>query len=219
MVQESFETHEDPYRACEFICEEIDRLNALITALLTFARPTELRRHTVSLEKTVERALTLAADDLRQRNIELAREADPNVPELSADPDLVSQVVYGLVSNAGEELGEGGRIAVRIAQEPGSVRVEVADSGAGIESDVAEQIFEPFFTTKATGTGLGLPMAERIAHAHGGSLAFVDGAGAGPGGRGACFRLELPIEPSDPEVDVAGAAVRALESARASARS
>jgi signal transduction histidine kinase len=140
------------------------------------------------------------------------------VPELSADPDLVSQVVYGLLSNAGEELGEGGRIEVRIAHTPGAVRVEVADSGAGIEPDVAQQIFEPFFTTKATGTGLGLPMAERIAHAHGGSLAFVAGEGAGPEGRGACFRLELPIEASPPEFDVAGAAVRALESARASAR-
>ena len=218
MVQESFDSHEDPHRACEFICEEIDRLNALITALLTFARPTELRRHKVSLDKMVERALTLAADDLRNRNIELEHEADPDVPEFSADPDLVSQVVYGLLSNAGEALGEGGQIAVRTAHTAGAVRVEVADSGVGIEPDVALQIFEPFFTTKATGTGLGLPMAERIAHAHGGSLAFVPGEGAGPDGRGACFRLELPIEASHPELDVASEAVRSLESARASAR-
>ena len=50
MVQESFAPRDDAYRACEFICQEIDRLNALIAALLSFSRPTELRRHTVSIE-------------------------------------------------------------------------------------------------------------------------------------------------------------------------
>ena len=54
MVQESFERNEDPYRACEFICEEIDRLNSLITALLSFSRPTELKRKRVSLPKVVD---------------------------------------------------------------------------------------------------------------------------------------------------------------------
>jgi signal transduction histidine kinase len=218
MVQESFEENEDPFRACEFICEEIDRLNSLITALLTFSRPTELKRKTISIQGMVERALMLASDDLQSRHIELRREDPPSLPELSADPDLVSQVVYGLVSNASESLGDGGCIAVRTAGVPGALRVEVADSGPGVESDVAPHVFEPFFTTKATGTGLGLPMAERITHAHGGRLEIVQGAGAGPGGRGACFRLELPIAEASPFADPAGAAVQALESARAGAR-
>jgi two-component system sensor histidine kinase HydH len=199
MVQESFEPQEDPYRACEFICEEIDRLNSLITSLLSLSRPTELRRRRVSLEKVVERALTLADDQLRTRHIDLQREIEPGAPEISADPDLVCQVVYGLVSNATEALGEGGRIVVRTeivrnGSRPDSVWIEVADSGSGVEPGVAEHLFEPFFTTKASGTGLGLPIAERIAAAHEGTLKFVAGAGAGPGGAGACFRLQLPCE-------------------------
>jgi two-component system sensor histidine kinase HydH len=219
MVQESFDPGEDPHRACEFICEEIDRLNSLITALLTFSRPTELKRKTLSIGKVVDRALTLAGDDLRQRDIELRRDDAPGLPELSADPDLVSQVIYGLVSNAGEALGQGGCIEVRTDGVPGALRVEVADSGSGVEDDVAPHVFEPFFTTKATGTGLGLPMAERIVRAHGGSLTLVPGAGAGAAGRGACFRLELPITAANAAPDLAGQAVSALESARAGARS
>ena len=214
MVQESFERNEDPYRACEFICEEIDRLNSLITALLSFSRPTELKRKRVSLPKVVDRALTLADDDLRTRGIALVREDAAGLPELSADPDLVSQVVYGLLSNAGEALGEGGTIAVRTGGALDRVWVEVADSGDGVEPGVAEHVFEPFFTTKATGTGLGLPMAERIANAHGGRLMVVPGAGADPSGRGACFRLELPVDAAAPRVDALGDAVQALESAR-----
>jgi two-component system sensor histidine kinase HydH len=196
MVQEGFEPRDDAHRACQFICEEIDRLNALITALLSFSRPTELRRNTVTLEAVVERALLLAAEDLRQRRIAVARESEPDVPALSADPDLVSQLIYDLVSNASEAVGEGGRIAVRTSRSSAGVLVEVADSGAGVDPALAGQLFEPFFTTKPTGTGLGLPMAERIARAHGGSLAFVPGRGLGPEGRGACFRLELPLSPT-----------------------
>jgi two-component system sensor histidine kinase HydH len=193
MVQESFAPQDDAHRACQFICEEIDRLNALITALLSFSRPTELRRHTVSLETVVEHALRLAGDDLRKRRIAVACEAAPDVPPLSADPDLVSQLIYDLVSNASEAVGFDGSIAVRTARSPAGVSVEVADSGAGVDPEFADQLFEPFFTTKPTGTGLGLPMAERIAHAHGGKLAFVPGRGLGQAGRGACFRLELPL--------------------------
>ncbi len=194
MVQESFEPGEDPYRACEFIREETLRLNSLITSLLTLSRPTELRSRPISLDKVVERAVSLAGEDLRTREIQLEQEMEPSGAEISADPDLLCQVVYGLVSNASEALGKGDRIVVRTQRLPDGVRVEVGDSGPGVEPDVAPHLFEPFFTTKATGTGLGLPMAERIAQAHHGSLEFVRGAGAGPDGRGACFRLDLPSE-------------------------
>ncbi len=194
MVQESFEREEDPYRACRFICEEIDRLNSLITALLTFSRPAELRREQVNLEKVIDRAAALAHDMLRGRGIALEREFAGEPAELSADPNLVAQVVYGLISNSAEALDGAGRIAVRLIHEVGFACIEVADSGPGVSPDAAPQIFEPFFTTTATGTGLGLPMAERIVQAHGGSLRSLPGHGAGEGGRGACFRLELPLE-------------------------
>jgi signal transduction histidine kinase len=194
MVQESFEPEQDPYRACEFICEEIDRLNSIITSLLSLSRPTQLRRRTMSIDKVVERALHLASEDLTARRIDAMREAESVDTEISADPDLVCQVVYGLLSNAGEAIGEAGRVVVRTRTTRDAVEIEVADSGAGVAAETALHVFEPFFTTKSGGTGLGLPIAERVARAHGGSLAFLPGAGAGADGRGACFRLRLPSD-------------------------
>jgi len=192
MIQESFEPGQDSHTACGFICDEIDRLDGLIHSLLNFARPLELTRKAVSIERVVERALAIAGPGLEERGVSLSRsEADP-VPLVSADPDLAAQVVLDLVTNAAEAVPERGRIEVRTAREGSTVRVDVADSGPGVTVEVAGRVFEPFFTPKARGTGLGLAMAARIAQAHGGELELLHGAGLGPRGSGACFRFRLP---------------------------
>ncbi len=195
MVQESFDRDDEAHRACQFICEEIDRLNALITALLTFSRPAEPRLRQTSVEKIVDRAVHLASDELARRRIDLFRESAGPAPEVQADPDLLSQVVFGLVTNAAEAVDRDGRVAVRCEGDAGGVRIEVADSGPGVAPGDASHVFEPFFTTKPTGTGLGLAMTARIVEAHGGRIAVLHGRGAGEGGAGACFRIELPCEP------------------------
>ncbi|MGI9591803.1 MAG: ATP-binding protein, partial [Myxococcota bacterium] len=91
-----------------------------------------------------------------------------------------------------EAVDRGGRIEVRAGQAGTAARFEVADSGPGVDGDEAERIFEPFYTTKNSGTGLGLAMTARIVHAHGGTIQVLQGRGAGAGGLGACFRIELP---------------------------
>src|SRR5207244_221803 len=111
--------------------------------------------------------------ELRRRSITVTRDSNGALPSVTADPDLVAQVVLGLVLNAAEAISEHGRITVRLARDRDEVRVEVADTGPGILPADAERIFEPFFTTKPTGTGLGLPMAARIVRAHGGFIEVV----------------------------------------------
>ena len=175
MVQESFDRDDEAFCACEFICAEIDRLNGLITSLLTFARPSEPRLQQVALEKVVDRALQIAADALRARGVDVVQRADGFAPEVSADPDLLAQVVLGLVTNAGEAMEAGGRIEVRVSADREAACIEVADSGPGISFEDAERVFEPFFTTKATGTGLGLAMSARIVEAHEGHIEVLQG--------------------------------------------
>ena len=109
MIQESFQAGDESHRACQFICEEIDRLDGLITALLQFARPSELRVQSVALDKVIDSALQLADDDLRQREIEvIGRQTLGSLPEVQADPDLLAQLLLGLVTNAAEALERGG---------------------------------------------------------------------------------------------------------------
>jgi len=193
VVQEHFSHGEDAHRACEFIREEIDRLNGLISALLTFSRPAELRLQPVIIAKVIDRALQLTSEELQRRGITVAREDDETLPTVMADPDLVAQVVFGLLINAAEAIGENGLVIVRAAHEHAAVWVEVIDSGPGVSPADVERIFEPFFTTKPSGTGLGLPMAARIVRAHGGLIEVRPGQGAGATGAGARFRVRFPV--------------------------
>jgi two-component system sensor histidine kinase HydH len=192
MVREHFAPADDAHRACGFILDEIDRLDGLIASLLAFARPTALRVRPAALADMVARASALSGDALKKREARLeARLAEPDA-ELNVDPDLIAQLLLGLVTNATEAIAPGGRVELRARVEPAAVVLAVADDGPGVPEADRTRVFEPFYTTKASGTGLGLAMAERIARAHGGELRVIQGAGAGPGGRGACFELVLP---------------------------
>lgn len=193
MVREHFSPAEEAHRACDFIREEIDRLNSLITALLTFSRPAELRLQPIMIEQVIDRALQLTNDELQRRGITVARESDGTPPTVMADPDLIAQVIFGLLINAAEAIGEHGLVILRTIRAREQMIVEVVDTGPGIAPADAERIFEPFFTTKSSGTGLGLPMAARIIRAHGGLIEVAPGQGAGKDGVGARFRMRLPI--------------------------
>jgi two-component system sensor histidine kinase HydH len=192
MVRDHFPPADDAHRACGFILDEIDRLDGLIASLLAFARPTTLRVRPAALQDVVARATALADETLRRRDAKLAAAIAAPDAELTVDPDLIAQVLLGLVTNAAEAVAPGGHVELRARVEPAAVVLAVADDGPGVPEADRTRVFEPFYTTKASGTGLGLAMAERIARAHGGELRVVPGAGAGPGGRGACFELVLP---------------------------
>ena len=196
MVQEHFSADEEAYRACEFIREETDRLNGLITSLLSLSRPADLRLQPVALEAVIDRALQLAAEELRQHDIRVQRLTQGptyDFPQVTADPDLIAQVLLGLVVNAVEAIGHQGQICIQTAHTTDSVSIEITDSGPGIRAEDAQHVFEPFFTTKPSGTGLGLPMAQRIIRTHGGSIELVASQPNGRNVSGACFRLQLPI--------------------------
>ena len=107
------------------------------------------------------------------------------------DPSALNQVFLNLLKNAGESFDgrAGGRITVRSLASDLGVRVEVEDTGAGMDSSVKSRLFEPFFTTKeaGAGTGLGLSMCRRIVTDHGGEITVESEPGVGT-----TFRVDLP---------------------------
>ena len=90
------------------------------------------------------------------------------------------------------------KIVVRTAQNGDSAEIEIADNGPGIPVEKLNEVFEPFFTTKSDGMGMGLSIARTIIEAHGGEISAENRAG-----RGALFRIRLPLARSAADITVA----------------
>lgn len=193
IIRENLEPDTDAFRACDFIHEETVRLNSLTTALLNFSRPVSAAPTSVRGDEMVESALRLAEPELTERRVEVTTSLPADSLEMTADRDLTTQAIFGLILNAAQAVAVNGTIRVSVERANGQeVRFEVADDGPGVSEDACAQIFEPFYTSKPQGTGLGLPMIRRGVEAQGGWCTFVPNAGLGPDGAGACFRIVLP---------------------------
>jgi two-component system, NtrC family, sensor histidine kinase HydH len=177
-----------------YISSEVNRLNALVSRFLDFARPLRLERRPAEIPALVDRALKSAHDRWPDAKIEVERTYSPNLAPVPVDAELCEQVFTNLAHNAYEAMSEqGGKLRVKVvaAQADGRRGAEVSfeDSGSGIAADVREQIFNPFFTTKKEGVGLGLSIVSKIVDEHRGTIQVTSEPG-----RGACFRVFLPAE-------------------------
>lgn len=186
--------HED----CDFIGEEITRLERIVRDFLDFARPSEPHLAAVSPEALLREVEELLAPALRKSAVALALDGAVAIA-IKADAQQIKQVLINLVRNAVESIAESGKTSGKItlrARErllakdgPRAVALEIEDTGGGIPPDVQKRLFDPFFTTKPSGTGLGLSIAARIVEKHGGALEFETQAGCGT-----TFRVILPTE-------------------------
>ena len=170
-----------------------DRCGRIVQTFLAMARQKRPERRECNLGTLVGTAVELAEYGLRSNGIAIDRHFDPALPTIMADADQLHQIVINLILNAQHAMAEspGPRLLTLrtgAGAEPGSVWLEVEDSGPGVPTDFRRRIFEPFFTTKpqGEGTGVGLSFSQGLAEAHGGRLELVDR------GAGACFRLTLP---------------------------
>jgi len=177
-----------------YISSEVNRLNALVSRFLDFARPLRLERRPTEIPPLVDRALKSAHARWPDAKIEVERVDGASLPQVPVDAELCEQVFTNLAFNAYQAMSDkGGKLQVRVAsaQADGRLGVEVSfeDSGTGIAADVREQIFNPFFTTKKEGVGLGLSIVSKIVDEHRGMIQV-----SSEPGHGACFRVFLPAE-------------------------
>lgn len=153
---------------------EIRRLERLACNFLVYAKPLKLDQHVVSLPHVLDQVAQLVAKECNEAGIELVREYGTGVLEVRGDPDLLKQAVINLLVNAREAVLAGGdgpaRISMGVRRESRYLVVWVRDSGTGVSAEEAGRLFELFYSTKRGGTGLGLPIAQRIVEGHGGRL-------------------------------------------------
>jgi len=163
----------------QIVVSEVDRLNRVVNEFLEYARPAPLKREPVVLSGLLDSCVELLEPVTRLAGVTIKRAYPQGEHKVSADPNQLRQVFLNLILNAVQAMHAGGEVRLEIRQEGGSTWVSVRDSGPGIPPDKLRQVFEPFYSTKPGGTGLGLPIAQRIVAEHGGKLVVESKPGEG----------------------------------------
>ena len=187
-----------------YISTETNRLSALVTRFLDFARPLHADLTPLHITAVLDRALNDVAQFWKGAPVQVEKEYEAALPLVPLDESLSEQAFVNIIQNAYDAMGtSGGRLRVRARKSRASsrdggsldgVEVRIEDTGPGIPPELREQIFNPFVTTKKTGVGLGLSIVSKIIDGHRGTIR-VEGAEhpavAAPG-QGASFVIFFP---------------------------
>jgi len=142
-----------------------------VNAYKDFSQTPELHITEFSFKNMMDKITSLLETDLSLKNIQLDLDIKPATLNISADEELLEQVIINLLKNSLEVLGEeGGAIRIFCRKNENGSLIKVSDNGPGIPSELVERIFVPFFTTKSEGSGIGLSLSRQIIHQHGGRI-------------------------------------------------
>jgi signal transduction histidine kinase/ActR/RegA family two-component response regulator len=157
--------------------------------------------------EVVDAALAAVLPAAESKGVRVERALDPRVGPVLADPDRLQQVASNLVGNAVKFTPRDGRVEIRLEEWEGEVRLQVIDSGQGIEPDLLAHVFDSFWQADASttrhqnGLGLGLAIVRQLVDLHGGHVE----AASGGAGRGATFTVFLPLLQPRRETEALGA--------------
>ncbi len=186
----------------DVIVEETDRLNRVVSTFLDYARPYKGNPEPLEINDILRRTIQIE-EATKDHEVAIDLRLDGDLPPVKADAERLHQVFINLVRNAVQAMDRRGTLTIsthlslgrQIHNERDRVEIRFVDQGAGITDAVLEKIFIPFFTTKEDGTGLGLPICQRIVQDMGGSIEVQSTLG-----EGTTFVVSLPAV-TDQEIE------------------
>jgi two-component system sporulation sensor kinase A len=160
---------------------EIKRMESLLDSLLSFARPSKGESIDSDIHKLISDSIVLLKHDASKQGIKMNTHLDAGHSHTLVDPKQLQQVFLNLSMNALDAMKKGGtlRISTSYLKDQNIIRVTFRDTGHGIKKELMPRLFEPFFTTKENGTGLGLPISQRIIENYKGKMTVESKEGKG----------------------------------------
>jgi PAS domain S-box-containing protein len=180
-------------RSLERIAKDGRRASEILNRIRALVKRQPSRKEPLDINAAILEVIALTRDPVRTNDIALESRLAPGLPRVHGDRVQLEQVILNLIVNAVEAMAaiadHRRRLAIASLRDAaGGVRVEVRDSGTGLDPDRAEKLFEPFYTTKAQGLGVGLAISRSIIEDHGGKLWATANVP-----RGAVFQFSLPL--------------------------
>lgn len=160
---------------------ELDRVNELVDDFLSLARQRPDMTEEIDLKASLQDVLIMVGLPSEEHKVDVQLEIDEALPTLRGHSHELRQMLHNLIRNALEAMPEGGTLTLKVSASASGdlIVLRVADSGVGISESHLGHIFDPFYTTKAHGTGLGLPLCQKIVEAHGGRISVESRPGSG----------------------------------------
>lgn len=195
VLQRKFEKSDALYPYVETAMQGVERITRIVEVTLNFSRPALPDIKGVNLNDSISSSLELVKANLKRKEIKVDIDFDDDLPTVPADAKQLQQVFINLITNAADAIKDIGVITLKTYVEKGNkpkegefVVAEVSDDGIGMSPEEMKKIFNPFFTRKAEGTGLGLPITQRIMHQHNGIIDVESKEG-----EGTSFYVKIPI--------------------------
>jgi signal transduction histidine kinase len=178
---------------------EVDRISALVTELLEFARPSEPKFELEDINGILDGMILLVSTETKSKRIEILKDYAKGLGPITVDREQMKQVFLNMLLNAIEATPENGKIHVksRSFKKPEGelyIQIEFTDTGCGIPPEYLEDIFTPFFTTKEKGSGLGLSISNQIIQDHRGYIDVESQVN-----QGTSFFINLPLSQHHPK--------------------
>lgn len=198
------EPHKTEY--VERIIRQVNRLDKLLKSFFSYARPQRPNPAKCEIGTIINEVLPLFKRKIEEKKVNVQVEYAPDLKPVFVDAHQIQQVIFNLLINAIDAIGEDGTVAIkaRLAREAKPIldrrqqspkvfsdvfnEIEISDTGAGMSEEILKNIFDPFFTTKNYGTGLGLSIVYQIVREHGGQI-FVESVE----NKGTTFQILLPV--------------------------
>ena len=177
--KERLSGNKEDEQTADVMIAETERLNRVISQLIEFAKPLELKKEKVKFVELVHHTIKLIAADAQKNKISVEIDAVADLPEVEVDPDKIKQVLLNIFLNSLAALKDGGKLIIALELKADNLTVIISDNGAGIKKLDLLRIYDPYFTSKPAGTGLGLAVVQKIMEAHGGKINVESTAGQG----------------------------------------
>ncbi len=154
----------------QIIVDEVRRLEDFLVEVGNYAKFSEPQKSPGDLNALIQETCLRLEPSMRESNIELSLQLDPDLPQVPFDPAHLRQVILNIAKNGIEAMEGGGTLSIATGRRGERVFVQIGDTGVGIPPEVREKIFQPFFSSKPKGSGLGLAISLKIIEAHQGEI-------------------------------------------------
>lgn len=173
-----------------YIIEGTDALNRLVSTVLNYSRPVQLKMESVNLVDLMQELIEhVRADSSISADIKISV-VSKNTPVMATvDPAIIKGAILNLIVNAIQAMPDGGEIKIIVDHESNQALIKVSDTGIGIPPENMDKLFSPFFTTRTDGNGFGLAEVYKVVQAHGGAI-----EAASTPNHGTLFTLKLPLQ-------------------------